>query len=181
MEDGELPRSPSPSSDSRSDYGAATETTYLIDKVPPSSSPPPYTSTADGEVNIDEEELKHIVTRSYPARWYVLFVYCLHLASNITVWITTSPISDITACYYGVSLWWINAVSWTFMLTYVLFFLPVARFLDSYGLRATAIVAGCINAIGCWLRYAGSGTALLDMRITRLLRLTIISSYIIRS
>ena len=160
MEDGELPRSPSPSSDSRSDYGAATETTYLIDKVPPSSSPPPYTSTADGEVNIDEEELKHIVTRSYPARWYVLLVYCLHLASNITVWITTSPISDITACYYGVSLWWINAVSWTFMLTYVLFFLPVARFLDSYGLRATAIVAGCINAIGCWLRYAGSGTAL---------------------
>ena len=137
------------------DQQPATEHTPLIINIP-SSSPPPYTST-NGEVKVDEEAKSHIVTKTYPVRWFVLLVFCLHLASNNTVWITTSPISDITACYYGISLWWINVLSWTFMLTYVLFFLPVARFLELYGLRATAIVAGCINAIGCWMRFAGSG------------------------
>ena len=133
----------------------ATERTRLV-KVPPPSSPPPYTSTTS-EVKLDEQ---HIVTRSYLVRWYVLLVYCLHMASNGLMWATTSPITDIVACYYGLSLWWINALSWISMLVYVVFFLPVARFVDAYGLRATAIVGGCLNAAGCWLRYAGTGILL---------------------
>ena len=133
----------------------ATERTRLL-KVPPPSSPPPYTSTT--EVKLDEQ---HIVTKSYLVRWYVLLVYCLHLASNNLMWATTSPITDIVACYYGLSLWWINALSWTSMLVYVVFFLPVARFVDAFGLRATAIVGGCMNAVGCWLKYAGSGNIVL--------------------
>ena len=128
-----------------------TERTRLL-KIPPPSSPSPYTSTS--EVNLDEQ---HIVTKSYLVRWYVLLVYCLHLASNGLMWTTTSLITDIVACYYGLSLWWINTLSWTCMLVYVVFFLPVARFVDAYGLRATAIVGGCLNAAGCWLRYAGTG------------------------
>ena len=127
-----------------------TERTRLL-KIPPPSSPSPYTSTS--EVNLDEQ---HIVTKSYLVRWYVLLVYCLHLASNCLMWTTTNPITDIVACYYGLSLWWINALSWTSMLVYVVFFLPVARFVDTYGLRATAIVGGCMNAVGCWLGYAGT-------------------------
>ena len=139
------------------DQQPATEHTPLIDNIP-SSSPPPYMST-DGDVKVvvDEVDKSHIVTKTYLVRWFVLLVFCLHLGCNNTVWITTSPISDITACYYGVSLWWINALSWTYMLTYMLFFLPIAHFLERYGLRATAIVGGCINAIGCWMRFAGSG------------------------
>ena len=128
----------------------ATERTRLL-KIPQPSSPSPYTSTS--EVKLDEQ---HIVTKSYLVRWYVLLVYCLHLASNNLMWATTSPITDIVACYYGLSLWWINALSWTSMLVYVVFFLPVARFVDTYGLRATAIVGGCMNAVGCWLGYAGT-------------------------
>ena len=122
-----------------------TERTRLF-KIPPPSSPPSSTSTS--EVKLDEQ---HIVTKSYLVRWFVLLVYCLHLASNNLMWATTSPITDIVACYYGLSLWWINALSWTSMLVYVVFFLPVARFVDAYGLRATAIVSGCLNAVGCWM------------------------------
>ena len=137
------------------DQQTATEYTHLI---VPSSSPPPYAAAStDGEVKIDEEAKKHIVTKTYPMRWFVLLVFFLHLTSNNIVWITTSPISDITACYYGVSLWWINAMSWAAMLMYVLIFLPVARFVDVCGLRATAIIGGCVNAAGCWLRFAGTG------------------------
>ena len=140
----------------RDDQRPATEHTHLIVGVS-TTSPPPYTTSTDGEVKIDEEAKKDIVIKTYPMRWFVLLVFFLHLTSNNTVWITTSPISDITACYYGVSLWWINAMSWAAMLTYVLIFLPVARFVDVCGLRATAIIGGCANAAGCWLRFAGIG------------------------
>ena len=155
-------------SDSNSDHASnghplPTERTQLIHDTPP-SSPTSYCSTdrdvreTEEEEEIKEEQRKNFATKTYHIRWFVLLVFCLHLASNNAVWITPSPIADIVACYYGVSLWWINALSWTYMLTYTLLFIPVARFLDVYGLRVTAIVGGCLNAAGCWLRFAGSGT-----------------------
>ena len=142
----------SPGIDCDDSQQKATERTRLLKISLPSS----YTSTS--EVKLDEQ---HIVTKSYLVRWYVLLVYCLHLASNGLMWATTNPITDIVACYYGLSLWWINALSWTSMLVYVVFFLPIARFVDAYGLRATAIVGGCLNAAGCWLKYAGTGIMIL--------------------
>ena len=138
--------------DASSGHPPLTERTQLIkDSFPCSVS---YSSTRK---EIEEEEGKNFTTKTYPVRWFVLLVFCLHLASNNTAWITASPIADIVACYYGVSLWWINALSWVSMFTYTIFFIPVAKFLDVYGLRATAIVGGCLNAAGCWLRFAGSG------------------------
>lgn len=139
-----------------------TERTHLIHNIPPSS--PSYSSTGHEVKEIEEEERKSFVAETYLCRWFVLLVFCLHLTSNNTVWATASPISDIVACYYGVSLWWINALSWACMLTYVLFFIPTQRFVEGYGLRATAIVGGCLNAIGCWLRFAGIGQTQLPIK-----------------
>ena len=142
----------SSNTDANSGYLPPTEHTQLIQ----SPYSPSYSST-DHEGKEIEEERKNFTTKTYPVRWFVLLVFCLHLASNNTVWITASPIADIVACYYGVSLWWINTLSWISMFTYTLLFIPVARFVGVYGLRATAIVGGCTNAAGCWLRFAGSG------------------------
>ena len=135
-----------------------TERTRLFHDIPPCS--PSYSSTDHHDVEeIEEKEKRRKVyaTKAYPARWFVLLVFFLHLISCMVAWTTASPIADIIACYYGVSLWWINALSWTYMLTYTLFFIPVAKFLDVYGLRTVAIAGGCLNAAGCWLRFAGSG------------------------
>ena len=93
----------------------------------------------------------------YPARWLALGVYTLHeIASNI-MWITFSPITSIAMCYYDVTLFWINALSWINMLVYVVFLFPATWFLERFGLRVTAIVGGSLNAAGGWLRFAGSG------------------------
>ena len=107
---------------------------------------------ADGEA-----ERHCIVPKTYPVRWFVLFVFCLHLAVGNALWVSMSPINVVIACYYGVSEYGTYALSWVFMLVYVLFFIPAGRFLDTLGLRAAVIVSGCTNAIGTWLRYAGAG------------------------
>ena len=104
-----------------------------------------------------EDVSSHFAVEKYPVRWFVLVVFSLNLAVSCTVWFTINPIADTVACYYGVSLWWINALSWVYMLTYVLLFIPGARFLDALGLRAAIIVSACCSAAGTWLRFAGAG------------------------
>lgn len=109
---------------------------------------------ANGE---EAEKYSSVVTKTYPMRWFVLFVFSLHLAIGNALWVSISPINVVVACYYDVSLFWTYALAWVFMLVYVLFFIPAARFLDTLGLRAAIIVSGCVNAIGTWLRFAGTG------------------------
>ena len=92
----------------------------------------------------------------YPQRWLALTVFGLHEMTNNMMWIMFSPITTIASCYYDVSLFWINSLSWIFMLTYILLLLPATWFLERFGLRATAIVGGCLNTIGGWVRFAGS-------------------------
>ena len=98
-----------------------------------------------------------VSTKTYPIRWFVLLVFSLQLAMGNVLWVSVSPIDVILACYYDVNLFWTNALTWVFMLVYVLLFIPAARFLDVMGIRVAVIVSGCFNAIGTWLRYAGSG------------------------
>ena len=73
------------------------------------------------------------------------------------LWVSMSPIDVILGCYYDVNLFWTNALTWVFMLVYVLLFIPAAWFLNVMGIRVAVIVSGCFNVIGTWLRYAGSG------------------------
>lgn len=77
-----------------------------------------------------------------------------------TVWISIAPVADVMRCYYGVSLTWVNTTTAVYMITYVLFFLPCAWFLDRYGLRATMILASVTNALGTAVRVAGTGDIL---------------------
>lgn len=98
-----------------------------------------------------------VSTKTYPIRWFVLLVFSIQLAMGNVLWVSMSPIDVILACYYDVNLFWANALTWVFMLVYVLLFIPAAQFLNVMGIRVAVIVSGCFNVIGTWLRYAGSG------------------------
>ena len=104
----------------------------------------------------------------YKSRWLALGVFMLHMISNNAIWITFSPIASIVQCYYEVSLFWINALSWIYMLTYTLFIIPAMWFLERFGLKWTAVVGGCMNAAGAWLRFVGAGTLLYNPLLTLL-------------
>lgn len=112
-----------------------------------------------------QEETVHLIKKhesservfvTYKTRWLVLGVFISHMMSNNAVWITFSPISTLTQCYYNVSLFWVNGLSWVYMLTYIIFSLFSVWFLERFGLKLTAVVAGTLNACGSWLRFAAS-------------------------
>ena len=93
--------------------------------------------------------------RTYPVRWFVLATFFSHMAMTNIIWATFSPIADLTMCYYGVGLFWVNSLSWIYMSSYVPGFLLASWFLNRYGLKMTAVVGACANAAGAWLRFAG--------------------------
>ncbi len=97
------------------------------------------------------------VTKSYSIRWFVLVVFTLNTAASNVIWATILPISTVAACYYGVGLGWINALTLCFFVTYILLFAPAAKFLEDYGIRSAVIVTACLNSAGAWLRFSGSG------------------------
>lgn len=147
------------------DQNSAKSTGYTNTLIPPTEksrliNPTPSSDLLGNDSNrsrINSLEEKGFVAKTYWTRWFVLLVFCLLLGANNFGWICFSPVTDIITCYYGVSIWWMNGLSWIYMVTYTLFFIPVARFLESGGLRAIAIFGACFNAIGFWIRYAGSG------------------------
>ena len=108
-------------------------------------------------VKEDTEGSALVQLRTYRIRWFVLLIFWLHMLVNNWMWITFGSIADLVACYYDVSLFWVNTLSWVFMLVYVLGFLPTIYFLNHYGLKVTGFVAASTNAMGAWLRFMGSG------------------------
>lgn len=96
----------------------------------------------------------------YPSRWLALGVFISHMISNNAIWITFSPITTITQCYYNISLFWVNSLSWVYFITYIILIFPAVWYLENYGLKWTAILGGSLNAAGAWLRFAGSGNSL---------------------
>ena len=98
-----------------------------------------------------------IKLRTYRWRWVVLAIFSLNLCVNNWVWIMAAPIADVFRCYYGVSNFWVNAVTLSCNIVYVLFAIPAALFLDRYGLRATMMFATLTNALGTSIRVIGTG------------------------
>ena len=114
-------------------------------------------SSTSSELENGQIQPKDPKITAYPHRWFALAIFISHEITSNMMWITFSPISTIATCYYGVSLFWINSLSWIFMLTYVVLLYPATWVLERHGLRVTAIVGGCLNTAGAWMRFAGSG------------------------
>lgn len=103
-----------------------------------------------------KEEESGAKIKVYWQRWLVLFVYCSHIMGTNIAWMSVGSIADVAECYYGVNVFWINSLSYIFLVMYTLLFAGATYFLKRFGLRWTAILGGTFNAAGAWLRFAGS-------------------------
>ena len=97
------------------------------------------------------------IIRTYWWRWVVLAVFVLNLGSNNFMWITFGPIEDVIRCYYNVSNFWVNSLSMTYMVTYIMLVVPSSWLLVKLGLRATTILGSFTTVLGACLRLAGLG------------------------
>eukprot|EP00794_Sanderia_malayensis_P007012 gene7012-7797_t len=98
---------------------------------------------------------KAIETRLFRSRWLILFVFCLVNLSYGALWITFSSISDIAVRYYRIEPLFVDWLSMAFLLAFMIFALPSANFLSSYGLRATILLAAILNTCGTYIRFLG--------------------------
>ena len=120
------------------------------------------TKMSDSEVNSETSSLlpdknNEFKAKTYKTRWLVLAVFFLHLVDTNITWSNVDSIADLAKCYYNVDVLWINSLSYLYFVTYTLFFILATWFLENYGLRWAAIVSGCFNAVGAWLRFSGAG------------------------
>lgn len=92
----------------------------------------------------------------YSTRWVVLFAFCLVNIAYNSLWITFSSISDIAISYYRIEPLIVDWLSMSFLLAFILFSLPAAGFVSSYGLRATILVAAILHTCGTFIRYMGT-------------------------
>lgn len=113
-----------------------------------------YRPLVERKGSSDEGEFR---AKVYRTRWFALLVFSLHLLDTNVTWINIGSIAELAECYYGVDVIWINALSYTYMITYVLLFVAAMWVLKRYGLRAAAVGGACFNAAGAWLKYSGSG------------------------
>ncbi len=95
--------------------------------------------------------------KTYWWRWVILATYSLVSISVNIVWISSAPIADTMICYYGVSVFWVNALSEVYMVTYIIGLFPVAWLLDKYGLLLSMMMGASLNAVGAALKVAGTG------------------------
>jgi MFS family permease len=113
---------------------------------------------ADAYVNRVEQPIEEFKTYTvYYRRWFILAVFSMLSFSNAMVWITFSPIATISQRQWNVNVQWINGLSLVFMIVYIPGS-PIAGFmLDFFGMRIGVSIGALLNAIGAWVRVAGSG------------------------
>ncbi|KAK2180634.1 hypothetical protein NP493_434g00008 [Ridgeia piscesae] len=90
--------------------------------------------------------------RVYKKRWLILAVVALLNVSNGMLWITFSPIADVTAAYYGVGDMAVNWLSLIFLVVCIPLGLVAAWLLDTLGLRTGIVLAAWVNIAGSVLR-----------------------------
>ena len=95
--------------------------------------------------------------KTYPWRWVVLAVFTLNNAITNYVWIMSAVIADLMSCYYGVSQTWVNLLSTSFMMSYVVLMWPGVWVMDRFGLRLPVVVSSGLVAMGAALRVIGTG------------------------
>lgn len=79
----------------------------------------------------------------YSYRWIVLLAYMCVVAANQLLWISFAPITGSAATYYGVSDLSIGLLSMSFMLVYIITWIPASWAIDTYGIR-TAVGIGAV-------------------------------------
>lgn len=88
----------------------------------------------------------------YKRRWYILFVVSILNTSNAMIWITFSPIADVTTHFYDISSSEVNWLSLVYLIASVPFGFLATWLLDTIGLRVSIVLCSWLNCIGSLLR-----------------------------
>ncbi|NXC40021.1 FLVC2 protein, partial [Penelope pileata] len=83
-------------------------------------------------------------------RWALLF--SSYSLCNAFQWIQYGSINNIFTHFYGVSVFAIDWLSMSYMVTYIPLLFPVAWLLDKKGLRLIALLGSALNGLGAWVK-----------------------------
>eukprot|EP00977_Amphora_coffeiformis_P024035 scaffold14974_cov195-Amphora_coffeaeformis.AAC.42 len=97
----------------------------------------------------------------YASRWWMLLVYALSTATSAILWITFSPVADLTQTYYNVDTAHVNGLSIVFMGAYVPFTMVSSWVFSRYGIRRGFVVASVLNLLAGGMRYASTATTII--------------------
>jgi len=85
--------------------------------------------------------------RVYGRRWVILGVFVFIACMSQVHWITFAPITSTAAAFYHTSDLMIGLLSMSFMVVYILVFLPAAWMIDTLGFRAAVGFGGILMAV----------------------------------
>uniref|UniRef100_A0A0L8GW11 Major facilitator superfamily (MFS) profile domain-containing protein n=1 Tax=Octopus bimaculoides TaxID=37653 RepID=A0A0L8GW11_OCTBM len=88
----------------------------------------------------------------YKQRWYILAVISVINFSNSVIWITFSPVADVTTRYFNITIKQVNWLSLVYLIATVPFGIAAIWLIDSVGLRSSIILSALLNCIGSILR-----------------------------
>jgi len=85
--------------------------------------------------------------RVYGRRWLVLGVFVLIALMTQVLWITFAPITSAAARFYQTSELSIGLLSMSFMVVYILMFLPSAWVIDTRGFKTAVGIGAVLSAV----------------------------------
>eukprot|EP01006_Ploeotia_vitrea_P017781 TRINITY_DN49014_c0_g1_i2.p1 TRINITY_DN49014_c0_g1~~TRINITY_DN49014_c0_g1_i2.p1 ORF type:complete len:476 (-),score=35.90 TRINITY_DN49014_c0_g1_i2:689-2116(-) len=91
----------------------------------------------------------------YPRRFAILVVFCITGFINQYQWICYAPVPNITSRTYDVSYGFVNLLSLTFYIAYVILIIPTFWCFSRFGFRKMMLVSAALNFIGASLKLLG--------------------------
>lgn len=83
----------------------------------------------------------------YGYRWVVLLAFVIIAVMTQVLWITFAPITGAAASFYGTSDLMIGLLSMSFMIVFILIFLPSAYAIDTWGFRKAVGLGAVLTAV----------------------------------
>jgi MFS family permease len=84
---------------------------------------------------------------AYGYRWVVLFAFVIIAVMTQILWITFAPITGAAARFYHTSDMMIGLLSMSFMIVFILVFLPSAYAIDTWGFRTAVGIGAVLTAV----------------------------------
>lgn len=91
-------------------------------------------------------------TKLYKRRWLMLLIFSAYSMSNAFLCLQYSPVTNIVVRFYQTTNLAINWLALIYLVTYVLFILPVMWLIDNRGMRETLLIGSAFNSIGACLK-----------------------------
>lgn len=96
-------------------------------------------------------------------RWVILMAIVPMIISTEMMWLSLSPISSLSAKFYGVSTMSIDMLAVSYMIMFIVFSIPASWIVDKFGYRHSLIIGAVLTAVFGIVRavFAGNFTVVL--------------------